>query len=502
MFNKALEETLVKDFHFNDSYTENGARGYRTTGSALVDINFAISSMRKWDEIKIEQAFREAWYENPLMAVKWLFYVRDVRKGIGERRLFRICYKTLFELDKNTAIYLLKFIPDYGRWDDLIEICEGDRGIYALEIIKKQLEHDIYNSERGYPISLLAKWLPSINTSSKDSRNKAKYIARKLNWSDAKYRKTLSKLRKYLGVIERLMANNEWDKIRYESVPSNANLKYSDAFLKHDRERREEYLDSLRKGDVKINAGTLFPYQIVAKYRNYYCWGKIKYNETLEQLWASLPNAISNNQSAIVVADGSGSMFSHIDNTAFAIDVAQSLAIYLAEKMEGEFKNKYISFSSHPELVDLSECKDLRSKILKALKYDDYTSTDIEKVFRLILVTAVSHNLKQSEIPDNIIVVSDMEFNDALYGSSNIKPLFEEMAKLYEDNGYKLPKLIFWNVGSRTNTIPMIKNDLGVVLVSGFSPLVANMIFNNKIDPYEVLIEQLNSKRYEKIIIV
>jgi hypothetical protein len=297
------------------------------------------------------------------------------------------------------------------------------------------------------------------------------------------------------------MSAKEWNAINYETVPSRANLIYNNAFLRNDEERRREYLGKLEKGAAKINAGTLFPHDIVHKYV-YNGWGaSVKdYDATLEGLWKALPNTVKGAENTIVVADGSGSMTCNVGgNTGVtALDVANALAIYFAERSSGEFKDKYITFSSRPQLVDFSNAKTLRDKLRIALKHNEVADTNIEATFDLILKTAVNNNMSQEDMPKNILIISDMEFNSACYSRPN-ETLFTAIAKKYAAYGYKLPRLIFFNVNSRTNTIPVKENDLGVVLVSGFSVNIINMIMSNKLDPYECLLEVLNTERYDAI---
>jgi hypothetical protein len=319
---------------------------------------------------------------------------------------------------------------------------------------------------------------------------------------EKKYRKTLSALRKYLDVVEVKMSAKNWSGIDYSAVPSRANLVYNGAFLKNDEDRRRKFLEKVSSGEEKINASVLFPHDIVHKYsENGWSHSLKRMDATLEALWKALPNLVKENDNTIVVADGSGSMTTAIGKSSVsALSVANSLAIYFAEHSSGQFKDKYITFSARPQLVDFSKCSSLREKLEVALRYNEVANTNIEAVFDLILTTAVKNNTKQEDIPSNILIISDMEF-DACGGSYLGNRLFESISKKYTANGYKLPRLIFWNVNSRTKTIPMIENSLGVILVSGFSPNIVKMVMENETDPYKALVKQLNSERYSQIII-
>lgn len=485
MFIKELENEL------NYKETENGAIGYATTGNALLDLNFSVSSLRSVSDQDILNRFNDAWFENKELALKWLFFARDVRGGLGERKLFRVVLK---EIAKELPTESIRWIVEYGRYDDLFVLIGTELESSMLDFIKKTLIEDKKSIEENKQCSLLAKWMPSINTSSLETRNKAKYFISNLGLNEKSYRKMLANLRKYIDVTEVKMSSRKWNEIIYESVPSRANLIYKDAFLRNDEKRRNEYLEKLSKGETKINSAVLFPHDIVAKYREIN-----KVDTTLEGLWKGLPDYVNGNSDTIVVADGSGSMTSTIGNTNIeALDVANAIAIYFAEKLQGEFKDKYISFSENPQLVNLSDRRTLRDKINKALQHDEVANTNIEAVFDLILRTAIKNNMKQGEIPKNILIISDMEFDSAVDCYDDNR-LFNVIENKYKIAGYKLPRLIFWNVDSRTGTIPITNNENGVALVSGFSPSVSKMVLSNKLDPFEVLIETLNSERYQQI---
>lgn len=502
-------DNLKEEMNNKLQLTENLAVGYATTGKQLLDLNFSVTSLRNKPENYIEDKFVKAFYEDKLTAIKWLFYLRDREEGIGERRSFRIMMKYLVSNHPEIAKAVLALIPEYGRWDDLWGFLGTELRYNIIDIIKKQLNSDAKNMMENKPISLLAKWMPSINTSSFETRHLAKEICKELGMTHKQYRKTLSKLRAYLKVVEVNMSAKEWDKINYSTVPSRANLLYNSAFLRNDEERRRAYLAALERGDknVKINANVLFPHDIVHRYveGGWSCRVKAK-DTTLEELWKALPDYVKGNGNTICVADGSGSMTSTVGGTnVTALDVANALAIYFSERCSGQFKDNYITFSQNPRLVDFSNAKTLREKIEIALKHDEVANTNIEKVFDLILKTAINKNMTQDELPQNILILSDMEFDSATYAYSSRgynrpnQTLFDTFAQKYAEHGYKLPRLVFWNICSRTGTIPVKQNDLGVALVSGFSPAIVKMVLSNSTDPYECLLEQLNTERYKAV---
>lgn len=516
-FMTAIKSTLNNEM--NVSITENGAVGYRTSGKELLDLNFAVASLRHMDESEIVRRFKKAFCEDKVLAMKWLFYARDVCQGLGERRLFRVVLADLVNSNPEMVIPVINLIPEYGRYDDLWCLLDNPKSAKVVcQIVDKQLAQDWANMSANKSISLLAKWMPSINASCEETKRRATQLRKALHMSERTYRKALSKLRKYLDVVEVKMSEQNWSEINYESVPSRANLIYNSAFLRNDEERRREYLGKLEKGEAKINASTLFPHDIVNKYTGGgHCRGSK--DATIEALWKALPDTVKGCGNTIVVADGSGSMTSRVDpkSRVSALDVANALAIYFAEHSSGQFKDKYITFSERPQFVDFSKCNSLHAKLQMACAHNEVANTNIEKVFDLILTTAVNNRMRQEELPANILIISDMEFDScatsgepqmrrSMWGYYTSGPrvapdnrLFDVIAKRYAAYGYKMPRLVFWNVNSRTGTIPVKENDLGVALVSGFSVNVAKMVMSGKTDPFECLLETLNSERYAPV---
>ncbi len=557
-FIESMEKVLNEDY--NNSVTENGALGYRTTGYEILDFNFKVSSYRNASEDTIIKDFMKVFYGDKLVAMKLLFFIRDRDEGLGERRLFRVIIKHLANVETEMIKAICPLIAEYGRYDDLLELFDTQVEKTVMSLISEQLLKDVKDEKNNKPISLLAKWLPSINQKTthertirkkikqlkallvlheinskfaknlkefegsktkineteeqlkklnveleqigeKETNIKAKKIIKYCKTTCKEYRKTISKLRKHIDVTERKMCAKEWGEIKYENVPSRANLNYNNAFLKHDEERRRKFLEQVQKGEKKINSGKLYPHDIVHKYRSSYK----REDSTLEELWKALPKKEIAN--TLVVADGSGSMTSTIGKTNVScLDVANALAIYFAEHNKGEFYNQYITFSENPQLVKFDSKDSLCDKIYKCMCHNEVANTNIEAVFDLILDTAIQNNMVQDEMPKNILIISDMEFDNCVTtetsGWSAVRPtqkLFKTFEKKYKDNGYKLPRLIFWNVDSRTGTIPMKENDLGVALVSGFSTNIAEMVMNDKLDPLEILLDKINSKRYEKV---
>ena len=502
-FMNAVRQTL--DNEYNVSITENGAVGYRTTGKELLDLNFAVASLRKMTDAEVAKRFKKAFCEDKVLAMKWLFYARDVRGGLGERRLFRVVLAELVKSNPEMVIPVMNLIPEYGRYDDLWCLLDDKEAANVIyQIVDNQLKSDWENMAAKKPISILAKWMPSINASSAKTKEYGKKLCKALKMTEREYRKALSKLRNYLDVVEVKMSDKNWSEIKYEAVPSRANLIYNSAFLRNDEARRREYLGQLEKGATKINASTLFPHDIVHKYMSN-GWGRsVKAKDaTIEALWKALPDTVKGCGNTIVVADGSGSMTCTVDHNSgvTALTVANALAIYFAERSSGDFKDKYITFSSRPQLVDFSKCKNLHDKLQTALMHNEVADTNIEKVFDLILTTAINGHMHQEDLPQNILIISDMEFNGCARCNSGRpnQTLFNSIAQKYARAGYKMPRMVFWNVNSRTGTIPVKENELGVALVSGFSVNVAKMVMSGKTDLFECLLETLNSERYAPV---
>ena len=461
----------TNDGENNISVTENGALGYRTTGRALLDLNFAVSSLRTRPDMDVTGMFAAACAEDLDMAIVWMFMSRDPRGGMGERRLFRLCFRYLAREFPEKAVKLVPLIPEYGRWDDAVDlyfnVMNGAVRDALFNLISARLNEDLVALRDNRPVSLCAKWLPSENTSSRSTRADAREMQRRLGVTPRRYRVMLSSLRRRIDVVERKMSANRWGDINYEGVPSRANLNYRDAFLRHDTDRRKDFLASLKKDPSKIKASVLFPHEIVSSY-NVHRWQHTNPDETLEALWNNLPNVFPGEApNILVVADGSGSMFgTYGDRAPAPIDGATTLL----------------------------------GKIEFALEHDECSNTDIHKVFQLILSTAVNNHLQQDELPETVMIISDMEFDAAAYIRSRPdETLFQTIRHEYADAGYQVPHLAFWNVCSRTSTIPVRNNPLGVTLVSGFSPTVMRMVISGKLDPYDAMVDTLNDHRYDAV---
>ncbi len=466
------------------SVTDNGALAYRSTGSALTDMNFELSALR-YNTAMAVQMFKAAYKECASLAVIYLFYLRDCRGGAGEKAIFRACFDWLAQNDKRVAEAVLPLIAEYGRWDDVIVLFHSGLKTAVIRLVSAQLNADISAMKENKSVSLLAKWMPSLNTSSSQTRNTAKALCSALKMSYKEYRKTLASLRKYLSVVETKIAANDWSEVDYNAVPSQANLKYKEAFMRHDMARRMKYLASLTNNEegVKINAGVLSCDEIVRKYGR-----TANVDVTLEELWKALP--VYDVKDTVVVRDGSGSM------TGTPLDVATALAIYMAQHNNGMFKDKFLTFGRETKVVDISSYKTLRDALHRAYREADCWNTDLMNVFDTILNMAVKNGYTQADMPANILIISDMQFDE---GCDNI-PVMETVKAKYSRYGYDLPKLIFWNVcGSVKKTIPVTYNKQGVILLSGYSQSLLKMAMSNELDPVKALVATLLTERYRPV---
>ncbi len=474
----------------NKTETLNGATTYISSGKWCLDLFASIGASRNLDEKEILKRFHRAFCEDKNIAMKILFYARDVRGGLGERKVFRTIIRNLTRTSRSALIKNIQNIPEYGRYDDLLELMDTSCKKEVVEYIKEQLKKDIANIETDN-VSLLAKWLPSINATNPQTVKLGKRLAQCLNMSEKEYRKTLSKLRAKIKIIENNLRKKDYT-FDYSKQPSRAMFKYKKAFIRNDQERYEEFLNKVQNGEAKINTGTLYPYDIVRTI----IYGENLSDEekkSIDATWNSLPN-YTKDENALVVVDGSGSMYS--GGNPLPAQVAQSLGIYFAEHNKGLFKNHFITFSENPRLVEIKG-DDIYSKVNYCMGFDECANTNIQKVFELILRTARKNRLSQEDMPETIYIISDMEF-DICTEDANLTN-FEYMKQKYYEKGYKLPKLVFWCVNSWQQQVPVKANEQGVILVSGCTTKIFEMVMSGETSPYKFMLDTLNTERYEKI---
>ena len=474
----------------NKTLTENLAVTYRSSGSECVDLFGSIGALRIADDEEIVRRFIKAWADDRDLAMKILFYARDIRGGLGERRVFRVLISALAEMEPESVRKNIAFIPEYGRYDDLLELldtpCEAD----ALAFIRDKLNKDLANMEAGEPVSLLAKWLPSVNASNEKTRKQAQIIAKAVGMDAARYRKTLSALRAQIRIIENNLREKDYT-FDYSQQPSKAMFKYRKAFNRNDGERYNDYLEKVAKGESTLHTGTLMPYELV---RTALSLPGKEERQSLDVTWNALED-YTDGRNALAVIDGSGSMYWSGGNPRPA-EVALSLGMYFAERNTGQFHDHFITFSKTPQLVRIKG-KDFTERVLYCKSFDEVANTNLQAVFELILNTAVLYKMPQSEIPELIYIISDMEFDCCVEGAQLTN--FENAQKLYASRGYHLPQVIFWNVQSRQQQVPVKMNDRGVALVSGASPQIFKMAMSNEMDPYKFMMKVIGSERYAPI---
>lgn len=485
----------------NKTTTENGCGAYISSESKVLDFFSSAGAMRHNDDEYICTKFALAYNENPLLAMKCLFFVRDIRGGLGERRVFRIAVNWLAKNYPETVKNNFDCFSEYGRYDDLVrlvntDICD-DVIKYLLIILYndiKCLEKDSINTP-----SLLAKWMPSENTSSEETRSIARKIIKKMGVSPKVYRKTIASLRRKIGIIENNLREKDYT-FDYSKQPSKALLKYRKAFIRNDSERYYKFLSDVESGKAKINTSTLFPVDIVSKcHNNNLTSADIK---SLDVTWKNLPDNTTDEDS-IVVVDGSGSMYSFMDDCPAY--VAQALGIYYAERNKGKFKNHFITFGSSPKLVEIPENLNIVEKVKYISNFCDCSNTNIEKTFDLILDTAVKNNLPQKDLPKRMYIVSDMQFDEAISSYWNepntYKTAYSNAKYKFNMAGYEIPEVVFWNVRDGGN-VPVTMNEEGVALVSGYTSKLFDMITTNNLNPYKLMLDILESERYNKVVLL
>lgn len=457
----------------NQSRTENNALAFVSTLDACLDF-FALGGAKRNNQEQVVPLFSRAYHQDKQTAVRILFYLRDIRGGQGERKSFRTCLADLYQNDISVFEKIIPFVPEYGRWDDLIAFVDNPQ---VVDLVKNQLDKDNTSEQ----ISLLAKWLPSENCSNQSQRQLARKWAKKLGLSLSLYRKTLVRLRQKINILESKMTAKQWHEIEYDKLPSLAFAKHTKAFWRNDEKRFEAYLQAVEKGEKKVNTATLYCYQIINLLRSD--------AKSAEVLWNNLPD-YTRGENAIVVADVSGSMY------GTPMDMSVSLALYFAERNRGAFHNYFMTFSERPQLVQVQGCT-IAEKIRNIETAHWEMNTNLEAVFDTILQAAVKDKSPQEDMPAVIYIISDMEFDECCRKSN--KTIFENAKQRFEKKGYRLPQVVFWNVASRSNqTLPVTRGDNNVVLVSGASQTTFELAVIGK-SPLELMNEVVNAERYQQI---
>ena len=496
--------------------TENGAVKRNSSGSDLYDMFALGAAYRTRSDGDCVLLFKNAYIEDPVNALRCLFYIGDVRGGQGERRFFRVCYRWLVSYDEAAARRNLKHIPEFKRWDDLLYICEKT-ALWndAIEIVREQLAIDLQSLMSGpnQAVSLLGKWIPSENTSSQKTRELAHATRQALGWTHKQYRTILSRLRERSKVLERLMSAGKWDEIEFDKIPSKAGLRYKNAFARHDIERmrdetKQSYADFAKDKNSKVNAGTLYPYEVVDKATkvmnaSYYRTPALDDTDRLmvNKYWDNLTDYFKDaSLDALAVVDTSASM--RACRADSPINVAISLGMYCAERAKGPYAGHYVAFSRRPRLVKV-EGVDFCDKVKRIYDANLCENTNIEATFDMLLDVARRNGCTQEDLPKNIIVISDMQVDEArgLYcynknDDGSMRTIMEAIRAKWKSYGYECPHIIYWNVDARTDTF--LDDGPSVTYVSGMSPVIFKQIMTNK-TATELMYDVLNSARYSVI---
>lgn len=462
----------------NKTLTENLAVTHKSTENPVLDFFYHAPARQGQDNTDL---FVNAFESDAVLALKALFYLRDVRQGKGQRKTFRDCLNVLYQNDIKVFNQIVPFVAEYGRWDDLI-------GFASSKAVKSLIYNQLVQDDNSDHPSLLGKWMPSENASSKTTKKLAEKWAKNINLSPRNYRKLLSSLREKINVVERTMSAGQWEAIVYQHVPSRAMKLYRKAFGKHDEERFVQYINDAKEGKTEIKSKNLYPHEIVHEFL------AGRGDAALEAQWKQLPNYFGDEErKVLVVADVSGSMGQPVAprTSVQAIEVSIGLAMYCAERNVGAFKDVVITFDDTPRFVEITG-KSLRSRIQKVGELPWGGSTNIGGVFAELLRIAKANRVPKKDMPSNIVIISDMEFN-ACGRNTNLTVA----KKAFKEAGYPMPTLTFWNVMSRHDQTPATKDMQDVFLVSGFSAETIGKVLNAEaVTPEDLMLEVLNSERY------
>lgn len=466
--------------------TENGAVALNTTGNACLDLYSTIGSLRDAELSRVLSLFDEAYKENPLLATKIVFYARDVRGGLGERKVFRDLIHHMACVYPESIKNNIYWIPEYGRYDDWYALVDTPLEQDMWTHMKSQMVEDFKDYNNGKPISLLAKWLKTADASSKKTRELGIKTALGFGISVRNYKRIVRNLRKYLKITETYMSANKWNEIFYPSVPSRCMLNNQYAFYRHDAERFQQYKEDVSNGRQKINSSTLYPYDLINEIDSPY----ESDHAIAEAQWKNLPNYVEPGRNVLVMADVSGSM------NGRPMQTSVGLAIYFAERNIGPYHNLFMTFSGDPEFVSLKG-NTLYEKYSNAISAELGFNTDLKKAFDKILKVAIDNHIDQEEMPEALVVISDMEIDQCTNDSWTF---YDQMADEFKKHGYEIPNIVFWNVQSRNNVFHADSNRKGVQLCSGQSASTfQNVISAIGLTPIEAMEMVINSERYDNI---
>ena len=478
----------------NMTLTENGAATLSTSGSDCLDLFASIGAIRRQSDDEMIRRFLRAYTEDPDLAMKILFFARDIRGGLGERRVFRVIFRWLADNHGGSVKKNIANVAEYGRYDDLLCLLDTSCEAESISALKDRFESDRRNLACGGEVSLLGKWLPSINASCAKTVKQGRKVARAFGLTEQEYRKSLTALRAKIRIIENDLRVKDYT-FDYSGQPSRAMLKYRKAFLRNDKERYEDFLKKVSAGEVRLHAGGIYPYEIVRQYLRMDYIRRVPEEErnALNATWEALPD-FGGDEDMLAVIDNSGSMYRQSD--PLPASVALSLGLYFAERNKGAFRNHFITFSERPQLIGLKG-DTFADRLAYAASFSEVANTDLEAVFDLILRAAVENRVPEKDLPAKLVIISDMEFDRCVENSSLTN--FGNARAKYAAQGYRLPEIVFWNVASRNRQQPVTMNEQGVALVSGASPRLFSMIAGGVTSPYAFMMQVLDGERYKAI---
>ena len=495
-------DSLVRVTNFTE--TENGAVAYKSTLNKVYDLFALGGAYRNRTDEDCILLFKNALEENELLALKCLFYLRDVRGGQGERRFFRVNFRWLAQNYPAITKRNLANLAEYGRYDDLYCVVDTPIEKDMFMLIKSQLEEDIASLNAGpnEGVSLLAKWLKSENASSKETKRLGNKTRIALGLTHKAYRELLSALRTRINIVEKLMSERRFNEIEYSKIPSKAGLIYRNAFAKRDAERYKEFMASKT---TKVNAGVNYPYEMVrevTKHLNHYYWEEdYKWTEeernALQKFWDNQKDYLNGFPCNMMgVIDTSGSMDSEYNGTVKPIDVAISIGMYMAERLGGPFKDHFMTFASQPQLIKV-EGVDFVDKVKRIYDTNLVDNTNLRAAFDLIKNIALQPGVKKEDVPNKLVVVSDMEIDGGSYWRSEATRIteMERIRNEWRALGLEMPQLIYWNVNARNN---LILDNEEATYVSGCSPVIFESILTGK-SGWDLCYDKLMSARYEQV---
>jgi hypothetical protein len=452
--------------------TENGDKAFTTSLDSCVDMFFKIAAVRGRGSQVVINMFDQAYASDPDIATRIALWARDVREGAGERQVFRDVLKHLEKKDTARLERILPIVPELGRWDDLF--------VFETKFIKDQvLGMFAYALRDGN--GLAAKWAPREGSANKEF---AKSLREYMSISPREYRKLISSLSK---TVEQNMCAKEWDDINFSHVPSVASARYSKAFWKHQPERYGQFVQKAEKGEVKINAKALFPYDITKSTVDH---------KTANALWNQLPDFVPEGVSFIPVIDTSSSMDARVgDNSNVScIDVSVSLGIYLAQRNKTAFKNLALTFNSTPKWINIPHGLDIHEIVEQVRRASWGGSTNLDASMDLILDVAIKNRVPADDMPKYLVVISDMEFNVGWSGGNT--SVAERTLAKFRAAGYEAPVIVWWNVQSRAGTTPVRYDASGMVMVSGCSPTVTKTVLGGETNPKSAMLATVMADRY------